>query len=296
MFSRFHNSRALKSVTQVAVTAGVAIAGIAGVRCSPSAPTRAPVAALRVCADPNNLPFSNARGEGFENHIAELVAGELHRRVEYTWWAQRRGFVRNTLKADKCDLIVGVPNHYALTATTQPYYRSTYVFVARNGPNADVRSLDDPRLHTAKIGVQLIGDDFANTPPAHALSRRGIIDNVRGYTVYGDYRQPNPPARIVDAVANGDVDIAIVWGPLAGYFATREPVPLHIVPVSPQQDLPALPFTFDISMGVRRTDTVLKKRLDSILTNRREAVDSILREYGVPRVDATHAVAMVNEP
>jgi len=268
--------------------------GVTGIGCSRPAPT--PVATLRVCADPNNLPFSNARGEGFENQIAELVGRELHERVEYTWWAQRRGFVRNTLKAGTCDLIVGVPNHYQLTATTQPYYRSTYVFVTRDGPNADIQSLDDPRLRTIKIGVQLIGDDFANTPPAHALSQRGIIQNVRGYTVYGDYRQPNPPARIVDAVAKGDIDVAIVWGPLGGYFATREAVPLHVTPVSPQQALPALPFTFDISMGVRRGDSLLQKRLNAILAARRPAVDSILRTYGVPRVDLPRTVSMARLP
>jgi mxaJ protein len=254
------------------------------------------VQALRVCADPNNLPFSNRRGEGFENHIAELVAHELHQPLQYTWWAQRRGFVRNTLKAGTCDVIIGVPSRYDLTATTRPYYRSTYVFVTRSGSGADVRSLDDPRLRNVTIGVQLIGDDFANTPPAHALARRGIVQNVRGYTVYGDYRQPNPPARIVDAVAHGDIDVAIVWGPLAGYFATREPVPLRVTPLVPQQALPALPFTFDISMGVRRADSALQARLNDILAARRPAIDSILRSYGVPRVDVSPSVAVAGVP
>ncbi|HVG45621.1 MAG TPA: quinoprotein dehydrogenase-associated putative ABC transporter substrate-binding protein, partial [Longimicrobium sp.] len=201
-----------------------------------------PARELRVCADPNNLPFSNARGEGFENRIAELVARDLDARVRYTWWAQRRGFFRNTLRAHACDLVPGVPTSFELVLATRPYYRSTYVFVHRADAPFRVRSFDDPVLRRLRVGVQLVGDDYANTPPAHALARRGIIDNVRGYTVYGDYRQDNPPARIIEAVAHGEIDVAVAWGPLAGYFATRQGVPLEIVPVSPQIDLPFLPF------------------------------------------------------
>src|SRR4051794_18761124 len=146
----------------------------------------APRPALRVCADPNNLPYSNSRHEGFEDKLATLVARDLGRPVEYFYWAQRRGFVRNTLKARKCDVIMGIAAGVGPVVTTQPYYRSTYVFVARSsGP--DIRSLDDPRLHRVKVGVQLIGDDFSNTPPATGLTRRGIVRNVRGYTIYGDY-------------------------------------------------------------------------------------------------------------
>lgn len=244
------------------------------------------VRALNVCADPNNMPFSNARGEGFENRIAQLVAAELHLPLRYTWWAQRRGYLRNTLNAGKCDLLVGVPSGLGPVLTTQPYYRSTYVFVTRTGHDDDISSFDDPRLHHVRVGVQLIGDDGVNTPPAHALTRRNIIDNVEGYSVNADYSRPNPPARIVDAVAEDDVDVAVVWGPTAGYFATRERVPLTVTPVSPQIDLPFLPFVFDIAMGVRRSDSLLAHRLDSVIARRRPAIDSILSSYGVPRVDA----------
>jgi mxaJ protein len=241
---------------------------------------------LRVCADPNNLPFSNAHGEGFENKLADLVASEMGATVQYEWWAQRRGFFRNTLKAGRCDVVMGVPTSFEMTLTTHPYYRSTYVFVTKRQSSIRVRTFDDPVLRRVRVGVQLAGDDYANAPPAHALTKRGIVQNVRGYTLYGDYREPNPPARIVDAVAHGDVDIAVVWGPLAGYFATREPVPLRIVPVSPQIDLPFLPFVFDISMGVRREDKALRDEIDGILTRRRASIDSVLTHYGVPRVDA----------
>ncbi|WP_448190840.1 substrate-binding domain-containing protein [Azospirillum sp. sgz301742] len=239
---------------------------------------------LRVCADPNNLPFSNDRGEGFENRIVELLAADLHVPVRYTWWAQRRGFVRNTLKAGLCDVLAGVPSGFEMVSATRPYYRSSYVFVSRADRGLDVASFNDPRLREVRVGVQMIGNDATNTPPAHALSRRGIVDNVAGYTVYGDYAQPNPPARIVAAVASGEVDVAVVWGPLAGYFAKRQPVPLTITPVSPQFE-PPLPMVFDIAMGVRRGDEDMKHRLNEALERNRAAVDAILAEYGVPRLD-----------
>jgi mxaJ protein len=240
---------------------------------------------LRVCADPNNLPFTNAAGEGFENRIATLIARDMHARVKYTWWAQRRGFIRNTLKAHECDVVLGLPSAFEMAAVTRPYYRSSYVFVSRKDKHLGITSFDDPKLKSVRVGVQLIGDDGANTPPAHALANRGIIDNVRGYTVYGDYREPNPPARIIDAVTRGEVDVAVVWGPLAGWFARQSKVPLDLVPVSPEIDLPFLPFVYDISMGVRREDVALRQELDAILERRKTEIDRILADYGVPRLD-----------
>ncbi|HEX8138004.1 MAG TPA: substrate-binding domain-containing protein [Pyrinomonadaceae bacterium] len=251
--------------------------------------TKSERTALRVCADPNNLPFSNDRLEGFENRLASLVARELKTEVQYTWWAQRRGFFRNTLRAGACDLVMGVPSSFELALTTSPYYRSTYVFVYRKDRHLNVRSFDDAVLHKIKIGVQMIGDDFANTPPAHALSTRGIIGNVRGYTLYGDYAEPNPPARIIEAVARGEVDVAVAWGPLAGYFARRQKVPLEVVPVSPEIDLPFLPFVYDISMGVRRGDDAFREELETVLARRRREIEAILDEYGVPRVGRAQA-------
>jgi len=242
---------------------------------------------LRVCADPNNLPFSNDRGQGFENRIAVLVARDLGADLRYTWWAQRRGFVRNTIGAGQCDVLVGAPVHYERVLTTAPYYRSSYVFVSRQDRRLGVRSFDDPALRHLHIGVQMIGDDYANSPPAHALARRGIVQNVAGYMVYGDYAQPNPPARIVEAVGRGEIDLAVVWGPLAGYFARRSPVPLDLVPVAPAVDPPALPLAFDIAMGVRRGDVALRARLDDVLRRRRGEIDGILAAYGVPRVGAS---------
>jgi quinoprotein dehydrogenase-associated probable ABC transporter substrate-binding protein len=243
---------------------------------------------LRVCADPNNLPFSNKGQQGFENALAQLVANELHQALEYTWWPQRRGFVRNTIGAGRCDLIMGVPAHYDPVLTSRPYYRSTYVFVSQQRRHLAVRSFDDPRLSTLRIGVQLIGDDFANTPPAHALSARGMIGNIVGYSVYGDYSTPNPPARIIDAVANGEVDVAVVWGPLAGFFAQRAAVPLAIRPVTEARSLtPAIRFAFDIAMGVQRGNAELKERLDRFIEHRQDEINALLSRYGVP-LDERH--------
>jgi mxaJ protein len=240
---------------------------------------------LRVCADPNNLPFTNASGEGFENKIAQLLARDLGTRVDYTWFAQRRGFLRNTLSAQKCDVVMGLPVDTDAAWTTRPYYRSTYVFVTRRSRNLHIRSFDDPRLRTLRIGVELVGDDGANTPPAHALSRRGIVGNVVGYSVYGDYQTDSPPSAIVAAVARGDVDIAAAWGPMAGYFAARQRVPLDVVAVQPQVDGRVLPQTFAIAMATRRRDTARHQRLEEFIDRRQHDIDAILAEYHVPRVD-----------
>jgi mxaJ protein len=250
---------------------------------------------LRVCADPNNLPFSNERREGFENRIAELVAREMKAELRYVWWAQRRGYIRNSLRAGLCDVFIGMPTGLDMVLVTRPYYRSTYTFVTkRNAPR--ITSFDDPRLRRLRVGVQIIGDDFANAPPAEALSHRGIVRNVRGYTVLGDYRDQNPPSRIVRAVANGEVDVAVVWGPLAAYFARQSSVPLRVVPVSPEVDVPYLPFVFDIAMGVRRGDTALRDSLDAVIARRRPEIDRILAAYGVPRADTPAMVGVVGAP
>jgi mxaJ protein len=245
-----------------------------------------PVRQLRVCADPNNLPFSNIREEGFENRIAEILAHELKAALHYTWWAQRRGFIRNTLKAGSCDLVVAVPAGFEMVDTTVPYYRSTYVFVYRKESPYQVRSFDDPILRSAKVGVHLMGDDYANTPPAHALSRRRIIDNVVGFPIYGDYSQPNPPARILDALAAGRIDVAIVWGPLAGFFTPKESVPLAMVPVSPVLDQDFLPMEYDIAMGVRHGEKAFKGEIEAALKRRHDDIRKILRAYGIPQIAA----------
>jgi mxaJ protein len=244
----------------------------------------APRHELVVCADPNNLPSSSRDGSGFENKLAELVARNMGARLRYVWWAQRRGFVRNTLTDAKCELWPGVAAGLERVLATQPYYRSTYVFVSRAASKLDGLTLDDPRLKTVAVGVQMIGNDAMNTPPAHALARRGVVQNVRGYSIYGNYTQPNPPARIIDAVAHGDIDVGLVWGPLAGYFASRSPVRLRVQPVTPALDDGVLPMTYSISMGVSRSEPQLRARVNEILRANAPQIGKILDAYHVPRL------------
>jgi len=238
--------------------------------------------ALRVCADPNNLPFSDRAGAGFENRIAALLARDRHERLDYVWWAQRRGFVRNTLNAGVCDVVIGMPRDSETVRTTRPYYRSGYVFVTRQDRRLDLVSMDDARLRSLRLGVQLIGDDFANTPPAHALAARGIVGNVIGFPVYGDYAKPNPLAPILTAVDRGDVDAALVWGPTAGYFARRSGSTLELSPPVSSPDKDRLPFAFDMSMAVRRGDEQRGAELDGFIVRRHREIEAILSEYGVP--------------
>ena len=239
---------------------------------------------ITACADPNNLPFSNRAGQGFENKLAEMIASDLHAKLQYVWWAQRRGYVRNTLNDAKCDFWPGIGSNVEMAATSRPYYRSTYVFVSRVSDKLARLTLDDPRLRKLRIGVQMVGDDFSNTPPAHALTRRGIVGNIRGYMLYGDYRQPSPSSEIVRAVERGDVDVALVWGPLAGYFAARSPVPLRLEPVTPWMDDMQWPMQFDVSVGVRRDNQRLLKEIDAVLDRRSGDIRRLLEAYHVPLV------------
>jgi mxaJ protein len=180
---------------------------------------------------------------------------------------------------------MGLPSGTDAAWATRPYYRSTYVFVTRRSRNLHIQSFDDPRLRSLRVGVELVGDDGANTPPAHALSRRGIVGNIVGYSVYGDYRTDSPPSAIIAAVARGEVDVAAAWGPMAGYFAAHQPVALDVVPVEPQVDGRFLPQTFSIAMATRRRDTARHEQLEHFIDQRRGEIDRILADYHVPRVD-----------
>jgi mxaJ protein len=282
--------RCLKILGALVLHAHVADAqeccGQPNAKAAPAATTHNPTV-LRIAADPNNLPFSSDKLEGFENKIAAMIAQDSGRRIEWQWRAQRRGFFRETLKEDTCDLVMGAPAGYERALTTVPYYRSSYVFVTRKDRGLEIATLDDARLPRLKIGVQIIGDDGTNTPPAHALALRGVVDNLVGYTLFGDYAKPNPPARIIDAVTNGEVDVALAWGPMAGYFAKRSTVPLSIVPLPTSDESPGIRFAFSIAMGVRRNDAYLKQWLDDFIVRRRGDINEVLAEYGVPCLPMT---------
>ena len=239
---------------------------------------------LRVCADPNNLPFSNAREEGFENRLAKLIAAEMNADLEYFWWAQHRGFIRNTLGQNRCDVILGIASGVERVLTTAPYYRSTWVFVSRSDRRMALGSFQSPLLRKLRIGVHLIGDDGANTPPVHALERRNLAANIVGFSLTGDYTEENPPTALLKAVVSGEVDTAIAWGPLAGYFARAHKMPLDLVPVTDTGTI-ALPMAYDISAGVRREDVALRAELDEIFKRRRREIEQTLDAWGIPRPD-----------
>jgi mxaJ protein len=234
---------------------------------------------LKVCADPDNLPFSNRSAQGFDNKIAELLAADLHRPVEFVWQRAGRGFVRETLDKHVCDALVGVPVQFRPVLTTSPYYGSSYVFVTRKSRKLNINSFDDPRLRKMKIGVQVLEDDY--TPAARALSRRQLTPNIVGFDVAGE-----EAGEIVSAVAHGKIDVAVVWGPLAGYFARKQKTALQLSPVEPEMDPPALPFRFEMAVGVRKTDSALRDELEAALARRHTEIERILRAYSVPEYPA----------
>ncbi|MBB4125958.1 mxaJ protein [Xanthomonas translucens] len=247
---------------------------------------------LRVCADPSNLPFSDRDLSGLENRLMQLLARDLGAELRYTWWPQRRGALRNTLGAGRCDIVPGIASGSDAVATTRPYYATRYAFVARRGSRwAGVAWFDDPRLRDASIGVQLVGDDGANPPPAHALAQRGLAARLRGFMVYGDYAQHAPQAQIVDAVAAGRVDVAVVWGPTAGYFAAGHGGALQVTPVALAQDGAQAPMRFTIAIGVRRGDEALRRELDAALQRHAADIAQLLRDYHVPVDPDTDAAA-----
>ncbi len=244
-------------------------------------------AQLRVCADPDNLPFSNRAQRGFENRIAEVLARGMDQRLDYEWQRMGRGFVRDVLNKHKCDVVLGVPENFRPMLTTRPYYRSTYVFVTRKNEGVRLVSFDDPQLKHMKIGVQIVSEEYA--PPAQALGRRGLVANLVAFKSTGT----DGPS-IINAVLRKTVDAAIVWGPLAGYFGRQHGAELLLSP-TPPFDPPALPLAFSISMGVRKGDVSLRDRLNAVLVQRKNEIDHILRSYGVPLVPIAEVMARSTE-
>jgi mxaJ protein len=236
---------------------------------------------MRVCAEPNNLPYSNEQEEGFENRIAEIMAQELHAKLTYVWLPQSRATVPNVLiREGECDMIMGITDGHPGFLTSAAYYRTSYVFVYREDSPFEIRSLDDPVLRELQIGVHAQVGGSGIGPDIHALVNRGLIRNQVGFTP--DYSKPSPLSPIVEAVAEGTVDVAIVWGPVAGYFAKQQPIRLKLVPVTPEIDLPFMPMVFPISIGVRPGDEALRDELNVALARRWDEIQAILEEYGVP--------------
>lgn len=243
---------------------------------------------LRVCVDPDNLPYSRADGSGYEPRLARVLAEALQRPLELHWQPMRRGLVRKTLGAHECDVLMSVPVGLERVLTTRPYYRSSYVFVTRRGDAHPLASFDDPRLPALRIGVQLIGNDLAASPPGYALARHGAVDGVRGFTTDGGSEPGQGPVgeRMVRALARGEVDALLAWGPQVGWFADH--AAMQVQAASPPPDV-QLPFAFGMAVAVRKGDEVLRDRLQQALDAQRDQVDAVLAEYGVPRVDAAGA-------
>jgi mxaJ protein len=251
---------------------------------SPTSHTRPPHT-FRVCADPDNMPAADDKLEGFDNKIAALMAKDLGDSVSYTWWPTRRGFVRNTLSSSDCDVVFGVPKGYDLVLATKPYYRSAYVAVTRRDRHLKIASLDDSALKSLKIGVTLFGDDYTNTPPAQALGTRGITQNIVGFTSF--YNSEHRPSEIIEAVAKGQTDVALAWGPLAGYFAKHSAVPLDLTVLPDTDRATGFPFAYELTLGVRRADRGLRDTLNTLIDRHRADIDAILRDYGVPVLPLT---------
>lgn len=265
---------------------------LAWILCCASAFAAAP---LRVCADPNNLPFSNRQQQGFENQIAALIARDMGTSVTYYWFRQGESFFEKTLDRGVCDVVMSVPTGMQGTATTHPYYRSGYVFVTRKDRNLSIGSFDDPRLRTLKIGVHVLGEEDDSLPPVQAFTSRGLVRNLVGFSIFGNLNEENPPSDLIRAVADGQVDMAVAWGPMAGYFAQQSKVPLLLTPVGSDDMHPYLPFAFDIGIGVREQDVALRQKLDAELSRRQAEIQQILRTYGVPQMTLNSSQAKATE-
>jgi quinoprotein dehydrogenase-associated probable ABC transporter substrate-binding protein len=238
---------------------------------------------LRICADPNNMPYSNELEQGFENELARMIAKDLGMVPSYTWLPQRSAFFDKTLEAGVCDVVLGVPSGMANVRTTRPYYRSGYVFVSRADRNLDIHSLDDPRLREVQIGVHLLGEGESDLPPVHALASRGIIRNLVGYNIFGNLEESNPASDLIKAVARGEVDLAVAWGPIAGYFARQSNVPLQVTIIDADPLNPSLPFGFSIGIGVQSKNRELEMRLDTELNRRKSEIVQLLAKFGIPQ-------------
>ena len=233
--------------------------------------------ALRICADPSNLPFSNEKGDGFENKIAALLGQKLGKPVTYTYYPQVIGFVRNTLNAYRCDLVMGVAVGDDLVQTTNPYYHTAYALVVKKGSDLEgITTLTDPRLQGKRIGV------VAGTPPATVMVRNGLMDRVKPYPLTVDTRAEAPAKSMVDDILSGEVDAGVLWGPIAGYWTVHQHLPLTLSPLLGEH---GVRMDFLIAMGVRRSDQTWKRQLNTLISANQDAINQVLTEYGVPLLD-----------
>jgi mxaJ protein len=232
---------------------------------------------FRVCADQDNLPYSNNKMEGFENRIAELIAKDLGKHVKYQFWYDRIGFIRNTLNARRCDVIIGTVAGNDMVLASKPYYRSGYVFVYKKSSGYNIKDWDSPDLHKAKIGV------VGQTPPSRPLNDKGLLGNSRPYRIMRDLNLP--PSFMIDDLVKGDIDVAIVWGPIGGYYAKKASEELVVVPAPEyDQENPHGKEYWNISVGVRKKEKERMALINGVLERRQADINKILDEYGIPHV------------
>jgi quinoprotein dehydrogenase-associated probable ABC transporter substrate-binding protein len=233
---------------------------------------------LRVCADPRNLPFSNDKGEGFENKLAELFAEKLQKKLDYTYFPQATGFVRMTLAAHRCDVMMGFPQGDDLAQGTNPYYRTAYALVTKQGSGLDeVAALEDQRLKGKHIGV------VAGTPPATNMAANGLMTNAKPYPLMIDTRFDSSAAAMINDLMSGQIDVGVLWGPMAGYYARQANPPLHVTPLVKETSGPKL--AYRIGMGVRPADQNWKRLLNRLIQENQAAINKILLDFGVPLLD-----------
>ena len=233
---------------------------------------------LRVCADPRNLPFSNEKGEGFENKLAELFAAKLQKKLDYMYFPQATGFVRMTLGAHRCDVIMGFPQGDDLVQGTNPYYRTAYALVSKSGSGLeDVTVLNDARLKGKHIGI------VAGTPPATNMAANGLMTSAKPYPLMIDTRVDSSAEAMISDLNKGEIDAAILWGPMAGFYAGKSNPPLHVTPLVHEKTGPQL--VYRIGMGVRRADQNWKRLLNRMIQENQPEINKIMSGYGVPLLD-----------
>jgi quinoprotein dehydrogenase-associated probable ABC transporter substrate-binding protein len=241
-----------------------------------------PRAELRVCGDPNNLPFSNEKGEGFENKIAAVIAADMSLPVRYFWLPQIIGFVRNGLNAKRCDLVMGTVVGDEIMQTTTPYYYTSYMFVFRTSEKLSFLNPDDPALKSLRIGV------VSGTPPSDLLVRHSLMTNARPYALTVDTRYESPAHQMLSDIASGALDAGMVWGPFAGYYIRRDKLPLSMELLHSEPGMP--PLAYHIAMGLRNGETDRRRRIDAAIERHRDEITGILRDYGVPLLDERGAL------
>jgi quinoprotein dehydrogenase-associated probable ABC transporter substrate-binding protein len=275
----------------VLVAAPAAAASPAAVAPPPAIPV------LAVCADPSNLPYSNDRQEGFENRIARLLATDLHADLRYTWYREHSSFFRRTLLAGVCDVVISVPASLPNVAVTRPYFTSSYVAVTRARDGRHFVTFDDPWLRDARIGVQQVGAEGYTTPPAMSLTARGIDEHLVFYPMWAADDVSNPQGKIIDAVADGSIDVALVWGPFAGYFAKAHPGALRIEPITGDTKRPDAKFAFPMAAAVRKADTGLRDVLQAAIDRHQTEIAAIVADYAIPTapVRAMSAAAVADK-